>query len=51
LAQKAGIDFYWKILSVQVPTDQPAKQWMFLPALLLLGSVIGLQRRRRTKEG
>ncbi len=51
LAQKAGIDFDWEILSVQVPTDQPAKQWMFLPALLLLGSVIGLQRRRRTKEG
>ena len=46
LAQKAGIDFDWEILSMQVPTDRPAKQWMYLPAFFLLGSIIFLQRRR-----
>lgn len=46
LAQKAGIDFDWEILSIQVPTDRPAKQWMYLPAFFLLGSIILLQRRR-----
>ena len=45
-AGKAGIDFDWEILSLQVPTDRPAKQWMYLPALFLLGSIIILQRKR-----
>ena len=47
-AEKAGIDFDWEILSLQVPTDRPAKQWMYLPALFLLGSIIILQRKRVT---
>ena len=33
-------------LSIQVPTDRPAKQWMYLPAFFLLGCIIFLQRRR-----
>jgi hypothetical protein len=45
-AEKAGIDFDWEILSLQVPTDRPAKQWMYLPALFLLGSIVMVQRRR-----
>ncbi len=48
LAQKAGIDFDWEILSLQIPTDRPAKQWMYFPALALLGLVVIRQRRRRT---
>jgi len=47
LAQKAGIDFDWEILSLQVPTARPAKQWMYFPALALLGLVVIRQRRRR----
>ena len=47
-AEKAGIDFDWEILSLQVPKDRPAKQWMYLPALFLLGSIIILQRKRVT---
>ena len=46
--EKAGIDFDWEILSLQVPKDRPAKQWMYLPALFLLGSIIILQRKRVT---
>ena len=48
LAQKAGIDFDWEILSLQVPTARPAKQWMFVPALLLLGGIVWRQRSRQT---
>jgi len=47
LAQKAGIDFDWEILSLQIPTDRPAKQWMYFPALALLGLLVIRQRRRR----
>ena len=47
-AEKAGIDFDWEILSLQVPTDRPAKQWMYLPALFRLGSIIILLRKRLT---
>ena len=46
-AEKAGIDFDWEILSLQIPVDQPPKQWMYLPALMLLGMVVFMQRRRR----
>jgi len=49
-AEKAGIDFDWEILSLQVPTDRPAKQWMYLPALFLLGSIVMVQRRRLRKQ-
>ncbi|MBT6800822.1 MAG: DUF3394 domain-containing protein, partial [Rhodospirillales bacterium] len=29
-----------------VPVDRPSKEWMFILALLLLGGVVVLQRRR-----
>ncbi len=45
-AEKAGIDFDWEILSLQIPVDQPP-EWMYLPALMLLGMVLFMQRRRR----
>ncbi len=45
-AEKAGIDFDWEILSLQIPVDQPPNQWMYLPALMLLGMVVFMQRRR-----
>ncbi len=46
-AAKAGFDFEQQIVKVLVPTDQPAKWWLFIPALLLLGLIYLLQRRRR----
>ncbi|MDX1594832.1 MAG: DUF3394 domain-containing protein, partial [Gammaproteobacteria bacterium] len=45
-AEGQGIDFDWEIVSVVVPNDRPAKEWMFIPALLLLGFVAWLQKRR-----
>jgi len=46
-AQLAKIDFDWEIKAIELPLEQPAKYWMFLPALLLLGGIVALQLRRR----
>jgi len=45
-AAKAGLDFDQTILTVLVPADQPTKLLMFIPALVLLGLIVLLQRRR-----
>ena len=47
-AQEAGIDFDWKILSLRVEAERPAKQWIYIPALLLL-AIVALTQRRRAK--
>ncbi|WP_169544645.1 TRAP transporter permease [Sneathiella aquimaris] len=47
-AQAAGLDFDQKILSVLVPVSQPAKELMYIPALILL-AFIGLIQRRRSR--
>lgn len=50
-AQEAGFDFDWEILSIQVESQRPDKQWIYIPALLLLAALAWLQmRRRRTHE-
>ncbi len=46
-AERTGLRAGWRITSVLVPADRPAKEWMFVPALLLLGGVVALQRPRR----
>ena len=47
-AEKQQLDFDWEVKSVQQKnTERPAKQWLYIPALLLLGVVVMLQRRRR----
>lgn len=46
-ARKAGVRSGWTVEKVLVPVDRPAKEWMFAPALLLLGLIIWVQRRRR----
>ena len=48
-AEKAGIDFDQEILNIQVPTNRPPKQLMFIPALCLLAGVWFLQNKRRKK--
>ncbi|MGD8367539.1 MAG: TRAP transporter permease [Desulfobacterales bacterium] len=49
-AEKAGIDFDQEIEYIQVPTDRPPKQVMFIPAVLLLVVIYRLQRKRLRKE-
>ncbi|MDU8913082.1 TRAP transporter permease [Aestuariicoccus sp. MJ-SS9] len=45
-AQAAGLDWDQQITQVQVPASQPSKYLMYLPALLVLGLVVLMQRRR-----
>ncbi|MDP4033365.1 MAG: TRAP transporter permease [Pseudorhodobacter sp.] len=49
----SGLDFYAaervQVTSVQAPTDRMPKQLFYIPALLLLGLVVLMQRRRQTK--
>ncbi len=49
-AQKAGLDWDQEILRVLRPVDAPSKYWMFIPALLLLGAVVMLQRGRAPRS-
>ncbi|NIO42583.1 MAG: DUF3394 domain-containing protein, partial [Burkholderiales bacterium] len=49
-AEKAGLDFDWEIKGVQVETQRPRKEWMFIPVLVLLGIVGFLQRARRHRK-
>ena len=48
-AERQKIDFDFEIASVEVEADRPAKQWFYLPALIVLGLIIMLQRGRREK--
>ncbi|MEM6303510.1 MAG: TRAP transporter permease [Pseudomonadota bacterium] len=45
-AAKAGLDWDQEITEVLAPASQPSKYFMFLPAFLLLGLIIFMQRRR-----
>ncbi|WP_417512880.1 TRAP transporter permease [Minwuia sp.] len=45
-AEKAGFDFDQEVLIVKVPSDQPPRELFFIPALLLLGLIYWLQKRR-----
>ena len=45
-AQAAGLDWDQEVVNVLQPTDQPTKYLMFIPALLVLGLIVFLQRRR-----
>jgi len=47
-AEKAGLDFDQEIVNLQVPTERPPKQLMFIPAIGLILLVAWQQRRRRS---
>ena len=46
-AAELGFQFDQEILAVRAPTDRWAKEWMWLPALLVFGLVVWMQRRRK----
>jgi hypothetical protein len=50
-ASEAGFDFDQKITQVGVPTGQPPKELMWIPAVILLFEIAVLQRRRFAREG
>ncbi|WP_418320226.1 TRAP transporter permease [Piscinibacter sakaiensis] len=45
-AEKLGLEQGFNVASIEVPAERPAKEWMFVPALVLLALVIFLQRPR-----
>ncbi|MDP1648009.1 MAG: TRAP transporter permease [Rubrivivax sp.] len=45
-AEKLGIEQGFKIASIELPAERPAKEWMFIPALVLLALVVLLQLAR-----
>ncbi|MEH6823531.1 MAG: TRAP transporter permease [Motiliproteus sp.] len=49
-AAQAGLDAFQIIESLDVPNPQPAKQLVYIPAVLLILLVRRLQRRRRERE-
>jgi hypothetical protein len=49
-AEKAGLEFDQKIVTVREPLDQPPKQLMYIPALLVLGLIVVMQRGRRSRQ-
>jgi len=46
-AEKMGLDFNWEIITVEVENERPPKQWMFIPAILLLIFIAHGQLNRR----
>ena len=48
-AQNAGLDWDQEVLRVLKPVPQPSKYLMFIPALLLLGGIVMLQRGRNSR--
>jgi hypothetical protein len=46
-AQAAGLDFDQQILTVLVPADQPPKELLYIPAIILVTSIFLMQRRRQ----
>ena len=45
-SEQLGIDFDWKVEELHVEADRMPKEVFYIPALLLLGIVVVLQRRR-----
>jgi TRAP transporter 4TM/12TM fusion protein len=46
-AEAAGLDFDWEITGIELEAERPPKHLAFIPALVILGLIIFLQRRRR----
>ncbi len=49
-AEAAGLEFDQEVVTVKEPLDQLPKELMFIPALLVLGLIIVMQRGRRTRQ-
>jgi len=49
-AQAAGLEFDQEIVTVKEPLDQLPKELMYIPALLVLGLIVFMQRGRRERR-
>ena len=50
-AERAGLDFDFEITSVLLVNPRPPKEIMWIPALILLGVIVLVQRRRAPGAG
>ena len=48
VAERQKIDFDFEIASVQKKSDRPPRQLFYIPALVLFGLIVMLQRRRKS---
>ncbi|MBO9409839.1 TRAP transporter permease [Shimia sp. R9_1] len=48
-AEQLKIDFDWEVVEIEVEAARPPQEIFYLPALLLLSLVFGVQRRRKAK--
>jgi len=49
-AEKLGLEQSFRITTIEMPAERPAKEWMFIPALVLLGVVVMAQRARLNRK-
>ncbi|MEM1363140.1 MAG: TRAP transporter permease [Pseudomonadota bacterium] len=49
-AEQLGIDFDWEIREIEVEAKRMPKEIFYIPAFLLLGAVVMLQRRRQERD-
>jgi len=49
-AEKAGFEQGFMVTGIETELPRPAQEWMYIPALLLLGVVVLLQRRRAVAD-
>ncbi len=49
-AEKLGLEQGFKITGIEVAAERPDKEWMFIPALVLLGLIVMLQRGRAGRK-
>jgi hypothetical protein len=45
-ADRAGFEQGFTITGIETLASRPAKEWLFIPALVVLGGIMLLQRRR-----
>ncbi len=49
-AASAGLDYDWRILSIEKPRERMDPNWLILPLLAIIGIILALQRRRRSPQ-
>ena len=49
-AEKLGIEQGFEVTSIETEAERPDKEWIFIPALLLLAGVVMLQWPRLKRE-
>ena len=50
-AEKLGLEQGFTITTIEIPSgERPAKEWMFIPAFILLGLVYAMQKPRQRRR-